>query len=102
MLVAHPAWVEREFLATALATVGAKPKEPVIDTAALARHVLGREGERPVPLAEAVDALGLPAHRAHPASGDALTTAQLFIALAGRLEREGPQTVGSLARLSGA
>jgi DNA polymerase III subunit epsilon len=101
VLVAHPAWVEREFLAAALATIGGKLKEPVIDTAALARRVLGRDEERQVPLAEAVDALGLPAHDPHTASGDALTTAQLFIALATRLERTEPQTVGSLARLSG-
>jgi DNA polymerase-3 subunit epsilon len=33
-------------------------------------------------------------------SGDALTTAQLFLALATRLDRVEPQTVGSLARLS--
>ena len=45
-MVAHPAWVEREFLAAALATIGAKLKEPVIDTAALTRHALGRDPER--------------------------------------------------------
>jgi DNA polymerase III epsilon subunit-like protein len=43
-------------------------------------------------------ALGLPAHRPHHADGDALTTAQAFIALATHLDRFTPQTVGSLER----
>ena len=102
VVVAHPAWVEREFLTAAMATIGARLKEPVIDTAALARRVLGGDGAKPshVPLADAVEALGLPAHDPHSAAGDALTTAQLFIALATQLDRTEPQTVGSLARLS--
>ena len=102
VVVAHPAWVEREFLAAALATIGAKLKEPVIDTAAMANRVLGNDGDRPahVPLADAVAALGLPVHDPHTAAGDALTTAQLFIALATQLDRGEPQTVGSLARLA--
>lgn len=103
VLVAHPAWVEREFLSAALAPIGAKLKGPVIDTAVLASHVLGSEGAKPshIALADAVATLGLPAHDPHSAAGDALTTAQLFIALAARLDRAEPQTVGSLARLSG-
>ena len=44
--------------------------------------------------------LGLPVHRPHHADGDALTTAQAFIALATHLEEFGPQTVGSLVRIS--
>jgi DNA polymerase III subunit epsilon len=36
-------------------------------------------------------------HRPHRAAGDALTTAQAFIALATHLESHGRQTVGSLA-----
>ena len=39
-------------------------------------------------------------HRPHAADGDALTTAQVFLALANRLDKREPQTVGSLARLS--
>ena len=53
------------------------------------------------PLSDAARALGLPVHSPHVAEGDALTTAQLFLALRDPpgpdLE---PQTVGSLARLS--
>ena len=41
--------------------------------------------------------LGLPVHRPHHALGDALTTAQAFIALATHLERYAPQTVHSLS-----
>jgi DNA polymerase III epsilon subunit-like protein len=43
-----------------------------------------------------VRSLGLPVHRPHHADGDALTTAQAFIALATHLEVFKPQTVGSL------
>ena len=75
----------------------------MIDTAGLARHVLGPEevpeGRAP-PLADTARRLGLPVHRPHIAEGDALTTAQLLLALATRLDRDRPQTVGSLARLS--
>ena len=44
---------------------------------------------------------GLPVHRPHHADGDALTTAQAFIALATHLEAFETQTVGSLERISG-
>ena len=44
--------------------------------------------------------LGLPVHRPHHADGDALTTAQAFIALATHLEAFGPQTLRSLEQLS--
>ena len=102
ILVAHPVWVERDFLAAALRPLGARLKEPMICTATLAGRVLGRNGPAPrePPLADAVAALGLPAHDPHTAAGDALTTAQLFIALASRLDRAEAQTAGSLARLS--
>jgi DNA polymerase III epsilon subunit-like protein len=42
-------------------------------------------------------ALGVPAHRSHDAEGDALTTAQAFLALATHLERHGRGTVRALA-----
>ena len=44
----------------------------------------------------------LPAHRPHTADGDALTTAQVFLALATHLDALEPQTVGSLQRPSAA
>ncbi len=103
VLVAHVAWVERGFLAAALKRAGLRLAEPVLDTSVLAGHVLAPEdlGDGQVPsLADVVRTLGLPVHSPHVAEGDALTTAQLFLALATHLDRVEPQTVGSLARLS--
>jgi len=58
--------------------------------------------ERGVPsaaasLSELARSLGLPVHRPHHALGDALSTAQVFIALATHLDEFAPQTVRSLA-----
>jgi DNA polymerase-3 subunit epsilon len=101
VLVAHAAWVERGFLSEAMGEAGVRLRRPVVDTAALFRRAQGRlpvDDERVVRLSDAARELGLPVHRPHHADGDALTTAQLFLALASRLEGEEPQTVGSLAR----
>ncbi len=103
VLVAHVAWVEREFLDAAFKDMGVRVSEPVLDTAVLAHHVLSRPGDfvpERVALSVAARKLGMPVHRPHVAEGDALTTAQLFLALASHLQRSAPQTVGSLARLS--
>lgn len=103
VLVAHAAWVERGFLAPALKGAGVRLGERTLDTAVLIRHVLPAErlpAEGAVSLSDAARALGLPVHSPHVAEGDALTTAQLFLALATRLDRGESQTVGSLARLS--
>lgn len=100
VLVAHPARIERAFLRVALKGAGVRLAEPVLCTARLAAHVLGDDlGDEPA-LAAAAGALGLPVHGPHRADADALTTAQLFLALATRLDDGGAQTVGSLARLS--
>lgn len=103
VVVAHSAWVERAFLGAALHGVGLRLAEPVLDTAGLASHLLGASAngeEQSLELSDTARRLGLPVHRRHHADGDALTTAQLFIALAAHLERIEPQTIGSLARLS--
>ncbi len=102
VLVAHAAWVERGFLDAALGRAGLRVAEPVLDTSVLARHVLGGNGtaEEAMRLNDVVERLGLPAHRPHHAEGDALTTAQLFLALVTRLDADEPQTIGSLGRLS--
>ena len=103
VLVAHAAWVERGFLSAALKPAGVRLAEPVLDTAILARHVLPPEAlpaEGAISLSDAARGLSLPAHSPHVAEGDALTTAQLFLAIAAHLERSSPQTVGSLARRS--
>lgn len=100
VLVVHSARVERAFLGPALARRGVRLSAPVLDTAVLGRLWMWYDGQ-PVPrfldLGRLAETLGLPVHRPHEASGDALTTAQAFVALATRLERHGPETVGTLA-----
>ena len=98
-VVAHVAWVEQTFLDAALQANGLRLSNPVIDTAALGAEFLRRRGAS---VGEAVDlsslarSLGLPVHRPHHADGDALTTGQVFLALASHLDALEPQTVGSL------
>jgi hypothetical protein len=61
-------------------------------------------GQRPAAserLTELARAYGLPVHPEHDPLHDALTTAQLFLALATRLERHGRGTLGALRRLAG-
>jgi DNA polymerase-3 subunit epsilon len=100
VLVAHAAWVERAFLSRALRSRGARLRGPVVDTSVLGRLWLSeRDGGAPpaLPLGELARALALPIHRPHSAAGDALTTAQAFIALAAHLDSLGGETVRSLA-----
>jgi DNA polymerase-3 subunit epsilon len=102
-IVAHVAEVERRFLDAALARHGTELRNPIVDTAGLDRALRYFRGQppiegRPVGLTEMARALGLPAHRPHHADGDALTTAQAFIALATHLDAFTHQTVGSLER----
>jgi DNA polymerase-3 subunit epsilon len=99
-VVAHVAAVERGFLASALHAHGLRLSNPIVDTAALAAELFRRRGQ-PFPdsmgLSPLARALGLPIHRPHHADGDALTTAQVFLALATHLDVLELQTVGSLA-----
>jgi DNA polymerase III subunit epsilon len=97
-IVAHVARVEERFLNRAFRGHGVHLRGGAIDTARLAEALLGpSRGRDPLPLSAVATRLGLPIHRPHHADGDALTTAQVFIALAARLELEhGPQTVHSL------
>jgi DNA polymerase III subunit epsilon len=100
-LVAHVAAVEKGFLDAALQTHGLRLSNPVIDTAVLAAELLrrrGRSGSDPADLSSLARSLGLPVHRPHHADGDALTTGQVFLALASHLDALEPQTVGSLER----
>jgi DNA polymerase III subunit epsilon len=104
-IVAHVAAVERGFLDRALTEHGLEVVNPIIDTAALDRE-LRRLRQRtaaerePIGLSAMANELGLPVHRPHHADGDALTTAQAFVALATHLEAFATPTVGSLERLS--
>jgi DNA polymerase III subunit epsilon len=102
-MVAHVASIEEGFLGAAFRDGGIRFINPVVDTAALAAELFRlreRAPPRPLGLAPLADALGLPVHRPHEADGDALTTAQVFLALAAHLDRFSPQTVGSMERLS--
>jgi DNA polymerase-3 subunit epsilon len=102
VLVAHAAWVEQAFLNRAFADSGVRLDGPIVDTAALAREaqvaLAGTEGEPS--LERLARGLRLPVHTPHHALGDALTTAQVFLALVSRLDREEPQTVKDLQSIS--
>jgi DNA polymerase-3 subunit epsilon len=102
-LVAHAAWVEVAFLKRLLRLHNTRLHAPVVDTAALARalDLAPRVSSREPNLELLASSLGLPVHDPHHALGDALTTAQVFLVLVSRLERErGPMTVGDLVDLS--
>ena len=93
------------FLSAVFERTGLRLCGQVLDTAVLAAWVPPRapaEGDRswsPAEispgLSEAASAFGLPVHRLHEAGGEALTTAQLFMALASHLDQVHPQSVGS-------
>jgi DNA polymerase III subunit epsilon len=106
-LVAHVAEVERVFLGAALSKHGLELRNPIVDTARLDSELrsLSRRPpaeSEPIGLSEMARELGLPAHRPHHADGDALTTAQAFIALATHLEAvRDPLTLDSLLRTGG-
>jgi DNA polymerase III subunit epsilon len=102
VMVAHVASIEQRFLGAAFAEYGVSLINPVVDTAALAAELFRRRkrgSTAPLGLTPLAQTLGLPVHRPHEADGDALTTAQVFLALATHLDRFSPQTVGSLERL---
>jgi DNA polymerase III subunit epsilon len=102
VLVAHAAWVERAFLRRAFRALRVPAPRIVIDTAALARRAgLAAVGAPAEPSLELLARdLGLPVHEPHHALGDALTTAEAFLALATRLDVSRRQTVGSLVAAS--
>ena len=100
--VAHAAWVERAFLRRPLRALGTRLPLRIVDTALLWRmlSILRGSGDPGwTPLAAVAGGLGLPAHRPHVAEGDALTTAQVLLALATHLETHGR---GRLRDLTGA
>ncbi len=94
--IAHAAWVERSFLRP----LGLGMPRRILDTAVLWRALCIERGEGDPgwrALSEVAAGLGLPAHRSHDAEGDALTTAQVFLALATHLEPHGRGSVRALA-----
>jgi DNA polymerase-3 subunit epsilon len=100
ILVAHAAWIERSFLAPVLKHLGLRLHRPVIDTRDLGELLALERGQAagPTSLSGLAHSLGLPVHRPHHALGDALTTAQVFIALATHLDVYAAQTVRSLGQ----
>jgi DNA polymerase-3 subunit epsilon len=99
--VAHTASVERRFLRPRLRPLGFAFPRRIVDTAALWRVLCLARGEGDpgwCALSDVAAALGLPAHRPHVAEGDALTTAQAFLALATHLESSRRVTVRALTR----
>lgn len=100
MPVAHAAWVERSFLGPLLPALGVRLPRAIVDTMLLWRWLCIVRGGRdpgPLSLSDVASELGLPAHRPHEAEGDALTTAQAFLALATHLEAHGRGSVRALA-----
>ena len=76
---------------------GLRLRRAMIDTSVLGLMWLHeRDGGGPRRFADELgQALGLPSHRPHDAVGDALTTAQVFVALATHLDARRPETVGA-------
>jgi len=98
----HTAAVERRFLGRALARAGRRLPASA-DTEAIGRQwLLRRDGAAParLSLGRLARLLGQSAEPPHHALGDALTTAQAFLALASHLDAAERQTVGSLVRLA--
>jgi DNA polymerase III subunit epsilon len=98
--VAHGAWVERSFLGPRLRPLGFRLPRRILDTALLWRALCIQRGDGDpgwCTLSAVAGGLGLPVHRSHDAEGDALTTAQAFLALATHLETGGQGSVGALA-----
>jgi DNA polymerase-3 subunit epsilon len=103
VLVFHSAAIDRPFLRQALRQKGMRLRNRFVDTEVLGRLWLyerdGRLRGR-LPLSKLASAMQLPAERPHDSLGDALTTAQVFIALATHLDAMRPETVSSLVRAS--
>ena len=92
VLVAHAAWIELGFLNKLLRSRGLKRRRAAIDVLELAARLSALESTAgPVPsrLTALADLFAVPAGRTHHAFQDALTTAQVFLVLAARLERRG-------------
>ena len=99
--VAHAAWVERAFLRQPLRALGFALPRRMVDTAVLWRALCIERGDGDpgwCALPAVAAGLDLPSHRPHVAEGDALTTAQAFLALATHLEASRSVTVRALTR----
>jgi DNA polymerase-3 subunit epsilon len=95
VVVVHADWVERSFVDAALRPWGGRLRGPVLDTRRLVRAWCP-DLPPTLPLDTLAGRLGLPVHHPHTAAGDALTTAQVFVALATLLSARRCQTLGRL------
>jgi DNA polymerase-3 subunit epsilon len=98
-LVFHNASFDLPFLIGLLRQTGQPPLlNPIVDTLGLARGLAGTGGNS---LGALAARFGLAKEPKHRALGDALTTARLFLVLAGRWEQErGVRTLVELAAVS--
>ncbi|GIU95272.1 MAG: DNA polymerase III subunit epsilon [Gaiellaceae bacterium] len=102
VLVAHAAGVELGFLRRIRRQYGRPRVRRAIDVLDLADELARRKPTSPAPPSERLAVLaaahGVPVARTHHAFSDALTTAQLFLVLATRLEHLGAGRVRDLRR----
>ncbi|WP_221029773.1 3'-5' exonuclease [Actomonas aquatica] len=92
ILVGHHIGFDSSMISAALQRhFGTRLRNPMLDTAMIARrrldafHKTGYANQRPPGLDELCTHAGLPVIGRHTASGDAFTTAQLFLWLCGRM-----------------
>jgi DNA polymerase-3 subunit epsilon len=97
LLVAHAAWIELGFLERIVPERARPSPARTIDVINLAAHKHAGRLTSPR-LADLAALYGLPVARTHHAFGDALTTAQLFLVLAARLEARGRGRLSDLLR----
>jgi DNA polymerase III subunit epsilon len=112
VLVVHIAAIDVKFLDQALRThYGVKLRGPAIDTARLGgvllqqEHMLSgtydQQGPRDTTLRSLAASANVPVEAQHNALSDALTTAQLFLSQATKLQKRGHDTFHKLLRVGG-
>ncbi|RRR73944.1 MAG: 3'-5' exonuclease [Candidatus Viridilinea halotolerans] len=111
VLLVHVARIDVGFLNRALKPYGTKLRGPILDTAriAITQHQRSqRLGEvshdMPMPaiqLRGLAGSFGLPVYGQHDALNDALTTAQVFLAQAARMDQQGKHTLKAFLKSGG-
>jgi DNA polymerase-3 subunit epsilon len=97
-LVAFAATIELAFLTRLCRQLKRRGPRRAIDVVGLVARDRRPGGVRSWRLADLAEEYGLPVARTHHALGDALTTAQLFLVLASRMEGRGRSSVRDLER----